>query len=205
MSILWPRSQFACPLFPLWPRSQFACPLFPLFPYSLYSRAAAFLDIIDRLFRRERLIRRLRLSPDATLRLRARFSLPQVDALFELARQYAASEPMVKLPLPKAVAYLLARTGPLRECFLHAPSRIDNNLAENSLRPIKLGANNWLFIGSPNAGHRTAVMFTLVENCRICGVNPEAYFIDVLARIDDHPHQRIAELTPHRWSLSKNA
>jgi hypothetical protein len=42
-----------------------------------------------------------------------------------------------KLPMPKAVAYLLARTGPLRECFLHAPSRIDNNLAENSLRRIR--------------------------------------------------------------------
>jgi hypothetical protein len=99
---------------------------------------------------------------------------------------------------------LLGRIAALRECFLHAPSRIDNNLAENALRPIKLGAKNWLFIGSPNAGHRAATMFTLVENCRMRSINPEEYLIDVLARVDDHPHKRIAELTPQGWLKSKN-
>lgn len=169
------------------------------------NRAAEYLDAIDRLFRRERIIRRYKLGPGDTLELRRRYSLPEIDKLFERARQFAASERMLKLPMPKAVGYLLARTGPLRECFLHAPSRIDNNLAENALRPIKLGARNWLFIGSPNAGPRAAVMFTLVENCRILGINPEAYLIDVLTRLDGHPHKHIRDLTPHGWQMSKNA
>jgi hypothetical protein len=47
-------------------------------------------------------------------------------------------------------------------------------------------------------------MFTLVENCRMLGINPEEYFIDVLARVDDHPSSRIDELTPHGWFKSKN-
>jgi len=166
--------------------------------------ATQYLDAIDRLFRRERLIRRFGLGPEATLELRRRYSLPEVDALFERAREYASAERMRKTPMPKAVSYLLGRTGPLRECFLHAPSRIDNNLAENALRPIKLGAKNWLFVGHPSAGPRAAMMFTLVENCRILGINPEAYFIDVLTRVDDHPHTRLDELTPHRWHKSKN-
>lgn len=168
-------------------------------------RATEYLDVIDRLFRRERLIRRFHLGPDATLELRRRYSLPEVDALFKRAHEYASRERMLKTPMPKAVNYLLGRTAPLRECFLHAPSRIDNNLAENALRPIKLGAKNWLFIGHPSAGSRAAMMFTLVENCRILGINPEAYFIDVLARVDDHPNARLNELTPHGWQKSKNA
>jgi len=166
--------------------------------------ASAYLDIIDRLFRRERYIRRFKLNAEQTLELRRRYSLPAVDALFERARQYAQTERMLKTPMPKAVAYCLARTAPLRECFLHAPSRIDNNLAENALRPIKLGAKNWLFIGHPDAGSRTAIMFTLVENCRILGINPEEYLIDVLSRVDDHIASKISELTPHGWIKSKN-
>jgi len=166
--------------------------------------AKACLDAIDRLFRRERIARRFKLSPDKLKALRERFSLPEVDALFASARHFAQTERMLKTPLPKAVAYLLARTGPLRECFLHAPSRIDNNLAENALRPIKLGAKNWLFIGHENAGPRAAMMFTLAENCRMLGINPEQYFIDVLSRVDDHPFSRIDELTPHGWIKSKN-
>jgi len=166
--------------------------------------ATEYLDMIDRLFRRERIARRFHLKPESLLELRRRFSLPAVDALFEKARQFVQNERMLKTPMPKAVAYLLARTGPLRECFLHAPSRIDNNLAENALRPIKLGAKNWMFVGHANAGPRAAMMFTLAENCRMLGINPEQYFIDVLSRVDDHPLSRIGELTPHGWIKSKN-
>lgn len=167
--------------------------------------ASGYVNTIDRLFRRERIIRRLRLKPESSLELRRRFSLPEVDALFARARDYAQTERMVKMPMPKAVKYLLGRTAELRECFLHAPSRIDNNLAENALRPIKLGAKNWLFIGHENAGPRAATMFTPVENCRMLGINPEEYFIDVLSRVDDYPMSRIDELTPHGWFESKNS
>lgn len=167
-------------------------------------RAAKYLDQIDRLFRRERIARRFKLSPAKLKTLRERYSLPEVKALYEQARAFAQSESMLKTPLSKAVNYLLARTDPLRECFLHAPSRIDNNLAENALRPIKLGAKNWLFIGHENAGPRAATMFTLVENCRMLGINPEEYFIDVLSRVDDHLMSKIDELTPQGWLKSKN-
>ncbi|TVP77567.1 MAG: hypothetical protein EA353_10110 [Puniceicoccaceae bacterium] len=98
-------------------------------------QAADYLVVIDRLFRRERIARRFRLNPADLLELRRRFSLPAVDALFAKALAYAQSERMLKTPLPKAINYTLARTGELRECFLHAPSRIDNNLAENALSP----------------------------------------------------------------------
>jgi len=166
--------------------------------------AAAYVDAINRLFRLERRGRHFKLGRENIRKLRQRHSLPLVDALFARARAYAIDERMLKTPLPKAVRYTLGREKELRACFDSVPSRIDNNLAENALRPLKLGAKNWLFIGHLNAGPRAATMFTLVENCRLAGVNPEAYFIDILARVDDHPASRIAELTPHAWAKSKN-
>lgn len=169
------------------------------------SEASAFLEHIDRLFRRERLMRRFRFRPESVLEMRRRYSLPAVERIFAMAERFTQEQMMLKTPMAKAVAYMLGRKQALRECFLHAPSRIDNNLAENALRPIKLGAKNWLFIGHENAGPRAAMMFTLVENCRILGLNPEAYLIDVLTRVDDHPMSRILELTPHGWKESKNA
>lgn len=165
--------------------------------------ANAYLDRIDQLFYIERLMRRFPLQASDVLELRKRHSLPLVDALFEAAIAAANEGPLLKTqktPFSKAVKYTIKRTKELRECFLHAPSRIDTNPAENALRPIKLGAKNWLFIGHSNAGARTAQMFTLIENCRMLGINPEAYLIDVLTRIDEHPDRRINELTPHGWN-----
>lgn len=164
--------------------------------------ANAYLDRIDRLFYIERLMRRFPLQASDVLELRKRHSLPLVDALFKDAIAAAQEGPLLKTqktPFSKAVKYTIKRTEELRECFLHAPSRIDTNPAENALRPIKLGAKNWLFIGHSNAGKRTAQMFTVIENCRMLGIHPEAYLIDVLTRIDKHPNQRIEELTPHGW------
>jgi hypothetical protein len=163
------------------------------------ARADAYLDRIDRLFYFERLARRWRIKPETVRRLRQRHSLPIIDKLFEMARDYVADELLLKTPMPQAVKYLLGHEKSLRECFVHVPSRIDNNLAENALRPLKLGAKNWLFVGHPDAGPRAAIMFTLVENCRQAKINPEAYFADVLARIDDHPASRIEELIPQNW------
>jgi transposase len=48
---------------------------------------------------------------------------------------------------------------------------IDNNLVENRIRPTKLGAKNWLFIGCAKAGQKAAILYTIVENCRRLGID----------------------------------
>jgi transposase len=67
------------------------------------------------------------------------------------------------------------------------------------VRPLKLGAKNWIAIGHPSAGPRLAKLFTLVENCRQAGIDPEAYLIDIIARLPDHPAKDIAALSPWWW------
>ena len=76
---------------------------------------------------------------------------------------------------------------------------IDNNLIERQIKPWKLGAKNWLFVGSELAGQRAAVVMSLVQSAKLNGLDPWAYLRDVLARIHTHPSQRLEELLPHRW------
>ncbi len=64
-------------------------------------------------------------------------------------------------------------------------------------------ANNWLHIGHPDAGPRLARLFSLIENCRLEGIDPEAYLVDIITRLLDYPDARISELLPRQWRLAR--
>src|SRR5262249_7833385 len=65
--------------------------------------------------------------------------------------------------------------------------KIDNNGAEQALRPIVLGRKNWLFAGSEAAAHRTAILCSLVQTCKHLQINPFVYLRDVIERVSTHP------------------
>ena len=99
----------------------------------------------------------------------------------------------------KALAYGLRHWDALARYLEDGRFEIDNNLVENAMRPVKLGAKNWLFFGSKDAGHQAAVIYTIVENCRRHGVPVEAYLRDLLTRLPVTTDvQTIATLTPAR-------
>jgi len=110
-----------------------------------------------------------------------------------------------KTRLGQALGYLLNQRDSLLRCFTEKSAIIDNNAAERTIRPLKLGAKNWLFVGHPDAGPRLANLFTLVENCRLAGVDPEAYLVDIITRLPDHPMKRIGELLPAAWQKTRLA
>ena len=115
---------------------------------------------------------------------------------------------MRKTAMGRAVDYLLARRDGLMECRRRPGSRIDNNLVENAIRPLKLGLKNYLFIGHPNAGSTFDCMYTLVENFRLAGANPEEYLVDLNERLLDYPISKMADFIPQNWAklrVSKNA
>lgn len=60
---------------------------------------------------------------------------------------------------------------------------IDNNLAENAIRPFALGCKNWLFSGSPNGAKAGATFYSLIETCKANNVEPYKYFCAMLNRI----------------------
>ena len=75
-----------------------------------------------------------------------------------------------------------------------------NNAAERAIRPLALARKNYLFAGSDDGGRRAAIMYTLIETARLNGVDPEAWLVDVIGRIADHPINRIDQLLPWNWS-----
>ena len=101
--------------------------------------------------------------------------------------------------LGKAITYALNQWPALEGFLEHGEVEIDNNLVENAIRPTAVGKKNWLFFGSADAGQRSAVMYTLIENCRMHRIDPYAYLKDVLERLPRTTNRHVAELTPRRW------
>jgi len=79
---------------------------------------------------------------------------------------------------------------------------IDNNVVERSIRPIALNRKNALFAGSDGGGEHWAVIASLVETCKLNGVDPQAYLADIIIRIvNGHPQSQIDELMP--WAYAQ--
>ena len=165
--------------------------------------AQPYLDTINRLFRADRLARHFKLSVESRRRLRTRYSHPRFLTLVTQARQDALKTPP-KTGFGAALHYLLSQLPSLERCLTTLGARLDNNPAENAIRPLKLGAKNWLQIGHPSAGPRLARLFALIENCRQEGIDPEAYLIDLISRLLDHPMKHIADLLPRQWKAAKS-
>ena len=108
-------------------------------------------------------------------------------------------------PLGKALNYIRERWQYLEAYAAdgNGEVEIDNNEVENAIRPTAVGKKNWLFIGHPKAGKNSAIIYTIIENCRMWQINPIAYLVDVLPRIQDYPANRISELLPRQWAERK--
>ena len=108
--------------------------------------------------------------------------------------------------LAEAIRYALGRWMAL--CFYLNDGRVemDTNVVERCIRPVALGRKNSLFAGSEGGGHRWAVIASLVETCKLNGVEPFAYLRDILERmVNGYPASRINELLPWNWKPAVNA
>jgi transposase len=102
--------------------------------------------------------------------------------------------------LGKACNYLLRCWTPLYAHLEHGQTRLDNNLVENAIRPSAIGKKNWLFIGHPDAGQRSAIIYSIVVSCQRHGKDPLAYLRDVLTRLPAMSNQdNLDPLTPRVW------
>lgn len=71
--------------------------------------------------------------------------------------------------------------------------------AERGVRSIGLGRNSCLFCGSDRGGGRAAVRYSPIVTATENGIDLQAWLADVLARISDHPADRLDELLPWNW------
>ena len=62
---------------------------------------------------------------------------------------------------------------------------------------MTIGRKNALFAGSDGGGQHWAVIASLIETCKLVGVEPQAYLTDVITRIvEGHPQRRLDDLLP---------
>lgn len=165
-------------------------------------RAEPVIRAINRLYTIEREAREEKMDATARHALRTRKSAPRMKLLKQRIEKVMA-QVLPKSALGKACTYALGQWPAMLRYLDDGRIEIDNNLCENAIRPITLGRKNWLHIGSENAGPWAATYASLAETCRRLGINPFEYFRDVIARIADHPVNRIAELTPANWKQAR--
>ena len=101
--------------------------------------------------------------------------------------------------ISRALDYSLKRWAALSRYLDDGVVPIDNNWAENQIRPWALGRKNWLFAGSLRSGKRTAAIMSLIQSARLNGHDPYAYLKDVLIRLPTQHASEITELLPHKW------
>ncbi|MFZ5474193.1 MAG: IS66 family transposase, partial [Pseudomonadota bacterium] len=108
-----------------------------------------------------------------------------------------------KSDLAKAIKYALVRWEALTRYCEDGRIELDNNSAERSIRPLVLGRRNYLFAGSDAGGERAASLYSLISTALLNGIEPYAYLQHVLARIAEHPINRISELLPWNVTLAE--
>jgi transposase len=104
-----------------------------------------------------------------------------------------------KSVLAEAIRYAISRMKRMGPYLENGICELDNNVAERSVKGMALGRKNYMFVGSDKGGERAAAIYSLIETAKLNSVNPKAWLTDVLARIADHPINKIGDLLP--WNF----
>jgi transposase len=107
-----------------------------------------------------------------------------------------------KSKMAEAIAYTLNHWVQLTRFLEDGRLPVDNNLCENTIRPVALGRKNWLFAGSPEGAKRMAIIYSLVATCKLRGINPYEYFVGILPKVATYPDKNIADLSPVNWKMA---
>ena len=106
----------------------------------------------------------------------------------------------------KAITYAYTRWDNMMRYLDEGYLLIDNNLAENAIRPITLGRKNYLFCGNHGAAENMAVICSLLGTCKEQNVNPRLWLNDVLTQLPKMPKaspEELQQLLPQHWTPPK--
>jgi transposase len=163
-------------------------------------RAEFAMKMFQKLYDIEQQAREQNLSPQQRHTLRLDEALPVMNELGKwIVETYKTSQP--KSPLGKATAYCIERWDNLLAYMKDGSLEIDNNLAENAIRPIALGRKNYLFAGSTRGAERAAMFYSFFGTCKKNNVNPFDWLRKVLEVIPTYKVNKLTELLPQNMNL----
>lgn len=167
-------------------------------------QALTMLKLIGHLYRIERKLRHIKAGPRLRQAVRASESAPIIARIGKLIDRWQARA--IATPqslLGKAMSYTQGLWPMLQTYVEDGRAEIDNNLVENAIRPTAVGKKNWMFIGEADAGHTSAILFTLIEACRRQRIDPWRYLRDVLTRMPLMKITQVDQLTPEAWAKAR--
>lgn len=158
------------------------------------------LEIIGRLYSVEGDAKKLELHNDELREHRQSHAKPIVDEVYAWRRwQCTRDDLLPSEPFTLALKYIGDRERELR-VFLDDPSvPLDTNHVERGLRRIPMGRRNWLFCWTELGAEHVGLIQSLISTCRLQGIDPYTYLVDVLQRVSIHPASQVHELTPRLW------
>jgi transposase len=166
--------------------------------------AAWIVGQIGLLYGVEKHLRQHKAGPQLRAAVRAWQSRPILARLrraLEIVRRRVLPQSL----LGQAIDYALGRWEALSRYVEDGRLEIDNNLCENAIRPTAVGKKNFLFIGHPEAGQRSAVIYSVLGSCRRHGINPAEYLQDIFERLPKAKTSEVKSITPAAWAKAKHS
>ena len=158
------------------------------------------LEQVRMLYEEEGKISARQLDPRKRLELRGKHCKSIVDGFFEWLKTTLEQNALLPSnPFTAAADYALAREESLRVFLEYPDVPIDTNHLERQIRPIALGRKNWMFCWTEVGAQCVGIFQSLISTCRLQGIDPYTYLVDVLQRVEDHPASDVAALTPRLW------
>ena len=166
---------------------------------ALADQALVYFNIIYRI---EAYAKRKHFTLDQRLALRQKYSKPFFDEMRGWLDEQADKHVPDSL-LSKAVNYANNQWDKLNILFTNGKIDVDNNSTENAIRPITLFRKNSLFASNEHGGERAALFYSLVESCKLNGIDPFEYLTDVYDRLHDCAANELIQLLPSNWKPAK--
>ncbi len=163
-------------------------------------RAKEAIKLIRLIYRIEKDIKKQRLTGEAKRLYRAENSKPVVDTFFAWVDKNLKDGALLPSnQLTKALHYVDNRRDPLKLFLTDPEISIDTNDLERALRVIPMGRKNWLFCWTEVGAKYVGIFQSLIVTCKMHGIDPYTYLVDVLQRVADHPSADVQQLIPKYW------
>ncbi len=157
------------------------------------------LSMISNLYKLEKIARNDKYTPSELYDMRQNQAKPILKKFKSWLDKRKNSVPPKTL-LGKAISYCLNQWTRLRNYVKDGNSGIDNNVAENAIRPFVIGRKNWLFSGTPDGAKASALLYSLIETAKANKLEPYAYLRFLFEKLPTTLPEGMEKLLPTRLS-----
>ncbi len=162
---------------------------------------------IQELYHIEQIADARKLDAQGRCALRQRLATPILDSFEKWVEQTYGKVPP-RSRMGQAITYTYPLWPRMKNYLKDGNLKIDNNLAENAIRPLTLSRKNFLFCGNHEAAENTAIICSLLATCKAQEINPREWLNDVIAKLpyylEKDSGKNVRELLPDVWKLEKS-